>query len=242
MTADYLIGADGAVSRVRNQLVGKLKREAYFKAHDFLVSKKGLPLHIGFEKGLNGYLWVFPRKDNCSIGVVDYADDKSARMQSLKNYLARFDVKEEEIIRKRSALIPSLRKEDLLNHTIAGDDWALVGDAAAMVEPITGEGIYYAVYSSSLLSECLKDGREYNVEWRHAFKQIVEEAAVSRSAYRYLNKGFMKFFLRRSSLMRRLTGQHLAAYKTGRTHRAQFFMKLPLVALQSLISKPVKLN
>ena len=74
----------------------------------------------------------------------------------LDDYMNRFNVPENEIVKKRSALIPSLRKQDLKEHQISGENWALVGDAAALAEPITGEGIYYAVYSSWLFADCLK--------------------------------------------------------------------------------------
>lgn len=239
---DYLIGADGAVSRVRNKIAAKLPREAYFKAIDYLISTPNLKLHIGFDKTLNGYLWVFPREGNCSVGIVDFDDDQKHRMKMLDDYMARFNIPEKDIIKKRSALIPSLRKPDLKDHTIAGKNWALVGDAAALAEPITGEGIYYAIYSSWLLAECFKNDQDYNKRWRKEFQQIVQEAYVSRTSYRFLNQGFMKFFLRRSSLLRKMTGEHLAAFKPGRTHRAKFFMSLPLIAIQAVFSKPVQVQ
>ena len=39
---------------------------------------------------------------------------------------------------------------------IAGERWALVGDAAALADPITGEGIYYALRSAEVLAETLR--------------------------------------------------------------------------------------
>ena len=241
LVADYILGADGAVSRVRNKLGSKLPREAYFKAIDYLVTEKNLPLHIGFDKKLNGYLWVFPREKNCSIGIVDFDDDQSQRMKLLDDYMARFNVSESAVEKKRSALIPSLRKQDLKLHEISGESWALVGDAAALAEPITGEGIYYAIYSSWLFADCLRKKEDYNKRWKSEFCQIVQEAYISRTSYKFLNRSFMKFFLKRSKLLRVMTGEHLAAFETGRTHRAKFFMSLPLIAIQALFSKPVKL-
>lgn len=240
LEVDFILGADGAVSRVRNKLAKKLPRESYFKAIDYLVTQPDLPLHIGFDKKLNGYLWVFPRENNCSIGIVDFDDDQNQRMQMLDDYMNRFNVPENEIVKKRSALIPSLRKQDLKEHQISGENWALVGDAAALAEPITGEGIYYAVYSSWLFADCLKKGDDYNKRWKNEFRQIVQEAHISRTSYKFLNRGFMKFFLKKSSLLRKMTGEHLAAFETGRTHRAKFFLSLPLIAMQSLFSKSVK--
>ncbi|MCM8538776.1 MAG: NAD(P)/FAD-dependent oxidoreductase [Lentisphaeraceae bacterium] len=236
--ADYIIGADGATSRVRNRLSTKLPRESYFKATDYLVSRTDLPLHIGFNNDLNGYLWVFPRDENTSIGIVDFDDDTSRRMTALDEYLAKSDISEKDIISKRSALIPSLRKSDIRSHEISGKNWALVGDAAAMAEPITGEGIYYALRSARLLNKCLNEKLDYNSLWKKEFTQIVSESAVSRISYKIINLPLMKFFLRRSSLMRRMMGQYLAAFSNGKLHRLYFILCLPLVAVQSLFSKP----
>ena len=239
LVADYVIGADGATSRVRNRLASKLPREAYFKAADYLVKKTDLPLHIGFQKDLNGYLWVFPREENCSIGIVDFDDDTSKRMTVLDTYLKKSGISEELIISKRSALIPSLRKSDLADHKICGENWALVGDAAAMAEPITGEGIYYAMRSAKLLSECLNEKKDYNAVWRKEFSQIISESAVSSVSYTIINQTLMMFYLKRSSLMRNMMGQYLAAFTNGRSHRLKFACLLPIVAVQALFSKPV---
>jgi flavin-dependent dehydrogenase len=52
-------------------------------------------------------------------------------------------------------LLPSLTVESWSDLRLAGDGWALVGDSAGLVDPLTGEGIYYAMRSGELLAECL---------------------------------------------------------------------------------------
>ena len=55
--------------------------------------------------------------------------------------------------------IPSLSEADLGRRRPAGDGWLLVGDAAGLVDPITREGIYYALASAELAAtSLLKDG------------------------------------------------------------------------------------
>lgn len=54
-----------------------------------------------------------------------------------------------------SALIPSLQAATLRNNRIWGPGWALIGDAAGFADPITCEGIYYALRSGELLAESL---------------------------------------------------------------------------------------
>lgn len=237
LVVDYIVGADGAMSRVRNQLTEKLPRESYFKGHDYLISKTDLPLHVGFDKDLDGYLWVFPRANNCSVGLVDFSENRQGRLEILDQYMAQFDIQEKDIIKKRSAIIPSLRKSDLKALKIADKNWALVGDAAALAEPLTGEGIYYAVYSGELLARSLEKGEDYNKVWRQSFRQIIEEAKISRRAYGFINSSFAKRLLQHSSVMRQLMGEQLAAVKSGRYYRLKGLLLSPIILLQAIFCK-----
>lgn len=239
LQVDFIVGADGATSRVRNRLAGKLPRESYFKAADYLINRTDLPLHIGFQKNLNGYLWVFPRKGNTSVGIVDFEDNSPLRHQILSDYFQKFNLTESDIIKKRSALIPSLRKKDVKEVQVCGDGWALVGDAAGLAEPVTGEGIYYALCTAKLMSQCLKSGKDYNVLWKKEFRQIVTESEVSRMAFRAINMGVVKFLLSRSNIMRSLTGDYLAAFSNGSHSRLKFISCLPFAFIQALFSRRV---
>ena len=57
-----------------------------------------------------------------------------------------------------SHLLPSLSVESWGSLRLAGQGWALAGDAAGLVDPVTGEGIYYAMRSGDLLAEALLEG------------------------------------------------------------------------------------
>jgi flavin-dependent dehydrogenase len=54
-----------------------------------------------------------------------------------------------------SHLLPSLSVESWGKLRLAGQGWALAGDAGGLVDPVTGEGIYYAMRSGELLAETL---------------------------------------------------------------------------------------
>jgi flavin-dependent dehydrogenase len=55
-------------------------------------------------------------------------------------------------------LLPSLSVEGWESLRLQGPAWAMVGDAAGLVDPVTGEGIYYAMRSGNLLAEALIEG------------------------------------------------------------------------------------
>jgi flavin-dependent dehydrogenase len=54
--------------------------------------------------------------------------------------------------------LPSQSRRSWRKLTPAGPGWAGIGDAAGLVDPITGEGIYYALRSAELLAECYAAG------------------------------------------------------------------------------------
>jgi flavin-dependent dehydrogenase len=51
--------------------------------------------------------------------------------------------------------VPSLDREGFAKNRVAGEGWLAVGDAAGLVDPVTGEGIYYAMRSGELAAEAV---------------------------------------------------------------------------------------
>jgi len=114
---------------------------------------------VRFTPGLDGYLWLFPRPDHVGVGIC-------APLASVptRDMLTRLET---EATRHFPALVddeagryahtipsPSVDPQSILE--IAGERWALVGDAASLADPITGEGIYYALRSAVVLAETLR--------------------------------------------------------------------------------------
>jgi flavin-dependent dehydrogenase len=58
-----------------------------------------------------------------------------------------------------SHLLPSPTAAFLRRAPVCGDGWAMVGDAAGFVDPITGEGLYYALRSADLLARAIIAGQ-----------------------------------------------------------------------------------
>jgi flavin-dependent dehydrogenase len=64
-----------------------------------------------------------------------------------------------------SHLLPSLDAASWKKNRVAGEGWMAVGDAAGLVDPVTGEGLYYAIRSAdlaagALLSEAVEPARQ----------------------------------------------------------------------------------
>ena len=67
----------------------------------------------------------------------------------------------------------------------SGDDWALLGDAAGFADPVTGEGIYYALRSAELFADAYLEGKleEYEPRWRADFGAELRRASQMRRRF-----------------------------------------------------------
>lgn len=109
---------------------------------------------IQFFPGFEGYIWVFPRQDHLSVGICGKGQSSAAMRQRLDHWM------DERGLSRAGAvfyahLIPSLERASWQSNRLAGDGWSAAGDAAGLVDPVTGEGIYYAVRSGDLAAETL---------------------------------------------------------------------------------------
>jgi flavin-dependent dehydrogenase len=131
-------------------------------------------------KQFEGYLWSFPRADHLSVGICAKMGQSST--QVLRQHLDDF-VEDEKIPRAGaqfySHVLPSPEAHTIRSRRISGRNWAMAGDAAATVDPITGEGLYYALRSGDLLAEAIAEGQAelYPAKLREAFSADLEFAA-----------------------------------------------------------------
>lgn len=59
---------------------------------------------------------------------------------------------------------------------VAGRNWMLIGDAAACVNPLNGEGIDYGMETARLAVECLDAGKDYTLLWPDVLRREYGEA------------------------------------------------------------------
>jgi flavin-dependent dehydrogenase len=145
-------------------------------------------IKIKFLKQFEGYLWSFPRADHLSVGICGRMGQTSS--QELRRHLSDF-VEEEKIpmdgARFFSHVLPSPQAQTIRGRRIVGRNWGMAGDAAACVDPITGEGLYYALRSGDLLAEALIENQPqtYPERLRVAFSSDLEFAAkIARKVFR----------------------------------------------------------
>jgi len=84
-----------------------------------------------------------------------------------------------------AARIPGLAVETWNTRRVGSDSWALLGDAAGFADPVTGEGIYYALRSAELFAEAYLAGRaaDYEQRWRADFGRELRRASAMRRRF-----------------------------------------------------------
>lgn len=199
---DLVVGADGATSLVRRRFLGPLPPARVVIAAGWFARGTS-PASIGFAPGLPGYLWLFPRPDHVGVGIC--APLGALPTRQLLDRLGR------EVARDHPALLddearryahtissPDTEERSILE--IAGPRWALVGDAGALADPVTGEGIHHALRSAELLADTLRvDGSPARYPGRvlEDFGRDLLKAAAVRE--RFFSPGFARRMVRYST-------------------------------------------
>jgi len=175
--SQIVIGADGVWSTISKKLglnqgrknIGMCLLQEYpmsSKTLDSFFGEKRLcHIHLSLQ-GIAGYGWVFPKKKHLNIGIcdlkpmTDQSKDKTNLKEVYRNYFN---------ILKESKIIP----EDFKMGRVKGgalplfplektyfDRVILCGDAGGFINPLSGEGIYYAMSSGEIASRVITEALE----------------------------------------------------------------------------------
>ncbi len=155
-----IVGADGVNSRV-SRVLGLLNQfdrmfaiEAAIVPGDHGIMDRYRQSAV-FDLGIipRGYGWVFPKKDHLSVGVLTSAKSRRRLRHYLNTYIKCKDLGRAVSI--RSICGHSIPHSPSKTNTYANPKGLLVGDSTGMVDPITGEGIYYAVRGADIAAHSI---------------------------------------------------------------------------------------
>ena len=160
--AAVIVGADGANSLVRRTLASAFRRDQLSIATGFFAhGVTSRQIVIEFVADPPGYIWSFPRPTHLAIGICTQADRSmnAAGLQvAAAAWIRRTGIAAGARLERYSWPIPSLPAADFAALTPSGPGWYLVGDAAGLVDPITREGIYFALLSAQWAADAILSG------------------------------------------------------------------------------------
>ncbi len=247
---EFLVGADGANSTVRAAVSEKFAAEDLSLALGYYLPGMHHPDRIVIlfqENGFPGYLWSFPRVDHASVGILRRLP--GVRAADLRRRVAAFISQRypDAAVSETSfyaARVPCLRKSTLSSQRVCGRNWALVGDAAGFVDPITAEGIYFALRSARLLGESIAEGAPtgYEQRWRRDFGADLERASGWRERF-YNGLFVLRPFIRRaiqmlgvSATTRHITDALICGRLTYQQMRSTLLAQSPRILMEALRS------
>jgi menaquinone-9 beta-reductase len=236
---DVIVGADGATSLVRRTLLSPIPAARLEMALGWYAAGTSEML-VRFTPGLPGYLWLFPRPDHVGVGLCAPLQAVPTRRlwERLEHEVARaFPALSDLEAERYAATIPGPSADPSSILEIAGERWALVGDAAALADPLTGEGITYALGSGKLLAETLLAGdppTRYPERVLEAFGRDLVKAAALRE--RFYAPGFTSRMVRyaaASGAIRDVLGDLVLGDQGYRGLKRRLLRKLPAFVVQA---------
>jgi len=118
---------------------------------------------------LPGYGWVFPLGDGTvNVGVGALATAKrpaSMALRPILEHYASMVTDDWQLTSRPRQIASALLPMGGAVSGVAGANWMLIGDAAACVNPLNGEGIDYAIETAMLAVEMLADENDYSTAW-----------------------------------------------------------------------------
>lgn len=232
--AAWIVGADGVNSVVRKRVSHAFARTDLSIACGYFVhGPTSTRIDVEFIERPAGYLWSFPRHTHLAVGIGAQADETSVNelMAIVDAWIAAHVSDGGATLERYSWPIPSLTVGALERERPAGDGWLLVGDAAGLVDPITREGIFFALQSGGFAAQSLLSSahpaRDYEQRLRaEIFPELLHAGRLKARFFRPAFVGLLLRALERSARIRAVMADLVAGEQPYESLRSRLFKTL----------------
>lgn len=226
---DIVIGADGVWSTVAKKIgLHNARWIAVCVLKEYKLNEATVDEYFGKNrcghlyarfKNILGYGWIFPKKEHLNIGIgsiIKRGDNPNIKVNLLESFKSFKDT-----LKKQKLIPPNLKIDKVKGGALPvypikktfSNRAILIGDAAGVINPITGEGIYYAmssgeiaanVVSKALETEDLSDTflSNYQTNWKKDFGEDLDMLSESLEVKR---KGSTENYFKIASKDKKLT-------------------------------------
>ena len=172
----FVVGADGAGSVVAGSLFPDARSRVVAIETEVGVSESDLAkwqkrVKVDFGCVSEGYGWLFPKADHLSIGVASLKVKAADLKRSYWQFVRSLDLDRCDIRRWSGGIIPICNSMPVVTEGRV----ALIGDAAGLADPLTGEGIYNAILSARLAASAIGNSLARGEPNLQAYQHSVEE-------------------------------------------------------------------
>ncbi|NOU10905.1 MAG: geranylgeranyl reductase family protein [Nitrospira sp.] len=180
MKTKFVIAADGALSTVARTM-GMADGRVLIPALEYEVTVPPDQLdrfqntaRFDFDLLPHGYAWTFPKRQHLSIGVLSTRQRGSDLKSSIARYLDVLGCGSVTRVERHGFVIPIRPRRG----PFVDKRTLLVGDAAGFADPVTGEGISFAIRSGLMAAQSLIDGRFEEASVRSEYTRSLAETIL----------------------------------------------------------------
>jgi len=196
ITYKILVGADGANSQIRKYVDKDFRPNVLCLECNYPAKNntEGINIYLSFVR--SGYAWRFSKKNHETVGI----GGKIKKNKKLKDIFVSFLKTQDIVIEDREikgAMIPC----GIYVKKPCKDNILLIGDAAGFVDPITGEGIYFALLSAQYafyaIDDFLQSGLSLSKSYLNRVVPIQNKIKDANFFYRlYFNDAIQSYLVK----------------------------------------------
>ncbi|MBS0155033.1 MAG: geranylgeranyl reductase family protein [Nitrospira sp.] len=180
MKAKFVVAADGALGTTARR-VGMADGRVLIPALEYEVTVPHelldrLSRIARFDFGIlpYGYAWAFPKRRHLSIGVLSMVQREGELKRAIMQYLDLLGCRDVTHIERHGFVIPIRpRKGPFIKNRVL-----VVGDAAGFADPVTGEGISFALRSGQQAAQSLLEGKLEEEPVQQAYSRSLAESVL----------------------------------------------------------------